>query len=218
MSSEADSCEIYAVVAMATAFEGGFQPNVSRLWASYSTVKDALQNETGGENPLNILLVDRNKNVVFDTRMQGQSAKITELDRDLNVVQINLSQTIGRPLLFGELEGMVGGNLEDIFILGFPISQREETNKEDFYASSLQRYDLAVTIGEILADPMQSRGQQEEKRIQCDADSAPGMSGAPAFNERGEVIGILSKPTKYEVGSILTPASQISQRFPEVGQ
>ena len=143
--------------------------------------------------PINILLVDKDKKVVFDTRIQGRSAKLIDFAPGMGVVRIELSEAIGKPLLFGEHEGGVGKSLEDIYLMGFPVVQRDETNREDYYAYPLRRYDLAVTIGEVFLRPAHSGHRSDARHIECDADSAPGMSGAPAFNERGEVIGIFIK-------------------------
>ena len=66
--------------------------------------------------------------------------------------------------------------LEDIYIMGFPPVQRDETKREDYYASPLKGYDLSLTIGEIFTRPVHSR---QATHIECDADSAPGMGGAP---------------------------------------
>jgi len=167
----------------------------------------------GSGVPLNIVLVDKNKKVVFDTRIQGQSAKIISLAYGIGVAEIQLSETIGKPLLFGEQRGISGGGLEDIYITGFPLVQRDETKREDYYAYPLKRYDLSVTIGEIFLRPAHNRNSSGARRIECDADSALGMSGAPAFNELGEVIGILIKPIAFKVGSILVPTNQIYTHF-----
>ena len=100
------------------------------------------------------------------------------------------------------------------FLLGFPVVQRNETEREDFYAYPLRRYDLSVTIGEIFQRPVHDdRLAADARHIECDADSAHGMSGAPAFNERGEVIGIFVKPIAFKVGSVLTPTYQIDNCF-----
>ena len=60
--------------------------------------------------------------------------------------------------------------------MGFPLVQCDETKREDYYVSPLKRYDLSVTIGEIFLRPVHSR---QATHIECDADSAPSMGGAP---------------------------------------
>jgi hypothetical protein len=221
-----DQCEIYKTIALGTAFEASLYPDTSTLWTSYHNVEGVIKNylEREGlgdsdkminrmEIPLNILLVNKNREVVFDTRINGQSAKIIDFARGIGVVQIQLSETIGRPLLFGEHRGIGGRSLEDIYMMGFPLVQRDETKREDFYAYPLKRYDLSVTIGEIFLRPAHGRHASEARRIECDADSALGMSGAPVFNKRGEVIGIFIKPIAFKVGSVLTPTNQIYTYF-----
>ena len=209
-----DRCEIYKTISLGTAFEASLYSDAISLWTSYDCVEKVIQNYPGkGEIPLNILLVDKNREVVFDTRIQGQSAKIIEFVYEINVVQIELSGTIGKPLLFVEPGKAGGKELKEIYIMGFPIVQREETNREDYYAPPLKRYNPALTIGEVFLRPVHSRNGSGAKHIECDADSAPGMSGGPAFNERGEVVGIFIKPIESEVGSVLTPAYQIRTHF-----
>ena len=91
--------------------------------------------------------------------------------------------------------------------------QRPETKREDYYAYSLKRNELSVTIGEIFQDPRHRRGRKEQEYIQCDADSAPGMSGAPVLHEDGQLVGMLSRPMSNQVGSILVPAAAIQDFF-----
>ena len=228
INSDREQCAIYKTIAMGTAFEARLHPNASSLWTSYPSVEAVIKSywEKEGlsdsdrnkimrekEIPLNILLVDKDKKVIFDTRVQGQSAKIIDVAYGIGVVRIQLSETVGRPLLFGGHGGIGGSGLEDIYIMGFPLVQREETKREDYYASPLKRNDLCVTIGEIILRPAHSRNSSEARHIECDADSAPGMSGAPVFNERGEVIGVFIKPVAYKVGSVLAPANQIHRHF-----
>lgn len=213
MDAGVDPCELYQSLAYGTGFEGTMEPDVRGIWTSYSIVEGLTQNEGQQEVAVNVLLVDKSKKVVFDTRLQGQSAKMVKMATDIGVVQFQLSKKIGEPLVFGELKVSSESDLEDIFIAGFPLVQREETNKEDYYAFPLKRYSLSVTIGEIFEDPQHSRDVSEATHVECDADSAPGMSGAPAFNEQGEVIGILIRPTKHKVGSILATKKQIQEHF-----
>lgn len=219
IKSGRDQCEIYKTIAVGTAFEASLYPDTSTLWTSYHNVEDVIKNHRKREGlkdsdiPLNILLVDKDRRLTFDTRIPGQSAKIIGFDYGIGVAQIQLGEALGRPLLFGEYRGLDRKGLEDIYILGFPLVQRNETKREDYYAYPLKRYDLSVTIGEIFLRPAHSSQSSEARRIKCDADSAPGMSGAPAFNELGEVIGIFIKPVAFKVGSILVPTDQIYRHF-----
>lgn len=219
IKSGRDQCEIYKTIAVGTAFEASLYPDTSTLWTSYHNVEGVIKNHREREGlkdsaiPLNILLVDKDRRLIFDTRIPGQSAKIISFDNGIGVAQIQLGEALGRPLLFGEYRGIDRKGLEDIYILGFPLVQRNETRREDYYAYPLKRYNLSVTIGEIFLRPAHSRQSSEARRIECDADSAPGMSGAPAFNELGEVIGIFIKPIAFKVGSVLAPTNQIYTRF-----
>ena len=219
IKSGRDQCEIYKTIAVGTAFEASLYPDTSTLWTSYHNVEDVIKNHRKREGlkesaiPLNILLVDKDRRLVFDTRIPGQSAKIIGFDYGIGVAQIQLGEALGRSLLFGEYRGIDRKGLEDIYILGFPLVQRDETRREDYYAYPLKRYNLSVTIGEIFLRPAHSRHSSEARRIECDADSAPGMSGAPAFNELGEVIGIFIKPVAFKVGSKLVPTNQIYRHF-----
>ncbi len=209
-------CEIYKTISLGTAFEASLYSDAISLWTSYDCVEEVIRNYPGKEEiPLNILLVDKNREVVFDTRIQGQSAKIIDFVYEINVVQIELSGIIGKPLLFVEPGKAGGKELEEIYIMGFPLVQREETNREDYYAPPLKRYNPALTIGEVFLRPVHNRNGSGAKLIECDADSAPGMSGGPAFNESGEVVGIFIKPIESGVGSVLTPTYQIRTHFRE---
>ncbi len=228
IDSGVEQGEIYKTIGVGTAFEAGLHPNVSSLWTSYPNVRELVEGYLESEGlrdsdkvkviedmgiPLNILLVDREGNVVFDTRIPGRSARLIDFAPGIGVVRVQLSETLGRPLVFSEHGGGAGRGLEDVYIMGFPVLQRDETNREDYYAYPLRRYDLSVTIGEIFQRPVHSRQGSMPRHIECDADSAPGMSGAPALNERGHVIGIFMRPTAFKVGSILTPANQIYRHF-----
>jgi hypothetical protein len=221
-------CEIYRTLALGTAFEAGLDPSASSLWTSYGNVREVIKNYLEKEGlsysdqekvieqigiPINILLADKDKKVVFDTRIQGRSAKLIDVAPRMGVVRIRLSERIGKPLLFGEYKEGAARGVEDIYIMGFPVVQRDETRREDFYAYPLRRYGLAVTIGEVFLKPAHSGHRSDAKHIECDADSAPGMSGAPAFNERGEFVGIFIKPMAFKVGSMLTPTYQIDNYF-----
>lgn len=228
INSSWGQCEIYRTLALGTAFEAGLDRSASSLWTSYGNVKEVIKNYLEKEDlsdsdpgkvieqmgiPINILLVDKDKKVVFDTRIQGRSARLIDVAPRMGVVRIRLSERIGKPLLFGEHKEGAGRGVEDIYIMGFPVVQRDETRREDFYAYPLRRYGLAVTIGEVFQSPVHSRQDSQPKHIECDADSAPGMSGAPAFNERGELIGIFIKPMALKVGSVLMPTYQIDNCF-----
>jgi hypothetical protein len=228
INSSWGQCEIYRTLALGTAFEAGLDPSASSLWTSYGNVKEVIKNHLEKQGlsdsdkekrieeagiPLNIVLVKKDKKVVFDTRIQGRSAKILDFARGIGVVRIELSEAIGKPLLFGEHKGGAGRGVEDIYIMGFPVVQRDETGREDFYAYPLRRYDLSVTIGEVFLKPAHSGHTSDARHIECDADSAPGMSGGPAFDERGEVIGIFVKPIAFKVGSVLAPTNQIYTHF-----
>jgi hypothetical protein len=213
MASGMDQCELFQSIALGTAFEAKINPDTSSLWTCYSSVKDLIGSQAQGDIRLNVILVAEDGEVVYDTRFPGHTARIIRVAPEIDVVQIQLDETLGKPLVFGEQDGSLRERLEDIYIVGFPLVQREETNNEDYYASSMNRHRINVTIGEIFQDPQHSRELSEAKQLQCDADSAPGMNGAPAFNESGEVIGIFVRPTKYKVGSILTPLSQVAKYF-----
>ena len=229
LRSGREHCDIYKTIAVGTAFEADLYPDASSLWTSYGNVKEVIKNHLEKEGlsdsdkekrieetgiPLNIVLVKKDKKVVFDTHIQGQSAKIVGYARGIGVVRIELSEAIGKPLLFGEHEGGAGKSLEDIYLMGFPVVQRDETNREDYYAYPLRRYGLSVTIGEVFQRPVHNnRRVAGARHIECDADSAPGMSGGPAFNERGEVIGVFIKPIAFKVGSVVAPTNQIYRYF-----
>jgi hypothetical protein len=220
-----EECKLYETIALGTAFEASLCPDVSGLWTTYRNVKGAIERylEKEGERvsdkkkeseiPLNILLINKDKEVVLDTRVEGRRARIVDFVHDIGVVRIQLSQKVGKPLLFGQCQGLTEGAIEDIYIMAFPVVQRDETRREDYYASSLKRYELSVTIGEIFLRPAHSRPGPEIKDVECDADSAPGMSGAPALNEHGEVVGIFIRPMAFKVGSVLTPSDQVHNYF-----
>jgi len=223
INSSWGQCEVYRTLALGTAFEAGLDPSASSLWTSYGNVREVIKNYLEKEGlsdsdqeklieqmgiPINILLVDKDKKVVFDTRIPGRSAKLIDIAPRTGVVRIRLSEKISKPLLFGEYKEGAGRGVEDIYIMGYPVVQRDETRREDFYAYPLRRYNLAVTIGEVFQRPVYSRQDSQPKHIVCDADSAPGMSGAPALNERGELVGIFIRPMAFEVGSVLMPTYQ----------
>ena len=225
IDSGGEKCQIYRTLALGTAFEATLYPDASSLWTSYGNVKEVIKNYLEKEGlsdsdqekvteqmgiPINILLVDEDKKVVFDTHIPGRSAKLIDFAEGIGVVRIRLSERIGKHLVFAEHKGGTGRGVEDIYIMGFPVVQRDETGREDFYAYPLRRYNLAVTIGEVFERPVHNdRRAAGARHIECDADSAPGMSGAPAFNERGELVGIFINPMAFKVGSVLTPTYQI---------
>jgi len=229
INSSWGQCEIYRTLGLGTAFEAGLDPSANSLWTSYGNVKEVIKNYLEKEGlsdsdqdkvieqmgiPINIMLVDKDRKVVFDTRIPGRFAKLMDLASGTGVVRIQLSEAIGKPLLFGEHKEGARRGVEDIYIMGFPVVQRDETRREDFYAYPLTRYDLAVTIGEVFQRPVHNnRRVAGVRHIECDADSAPGMSGGPAFNERGEVIGVFIKPIAFKVGSVLAPTNQIYRYF-----
>ena len=77
----------------------------------------------------------------------------------------------------------------------------------------MARYELTVTIGEIFYDPRHRRAGKKPEYIECDADSAPGMSGAPVLDRNARVVGMLSRSMSNQVGSILVPAAAIRGHF-----
>jgi len=221
-------CDIHEVLAVGTAFESRPHPNRVHVCTSYQNVAAAVQGERGGgvsaeqdrgpakrhvEIPIQVLLIDRRQRIVFDTRMESMSAAITGYAPRIDLALVQLSDTIGRPLPFYAPGDQSGDDLQDYYIAGFPIVQRPETQREDYYAYPQNRYELSVTIGEIFLDPRHRRAGQEPEYIECDADSAPGMSGAPVLDGNGHVIGMLSRSMSNQVGSILVPAAAIQGYF-----
>jgi hypothetical protein len=134
------------------------------------------------------------------------AAAIIGVAPEIDLALLRLSKTIGRPLAFRAHGADSGPELQEYYIAGFPIVQRRPTKQEDYYAYPLNRYKLSVTIGEIFQDPRHRRADGKPAFLECDADSAPGMSGAPVLDESGQVIGMFSRSMSNQVGSILVPA------------
>jgi hypothetical protein len=221
-------CDVHEVLAVGTAFVCRPHPNRVHVCTSYQNVAAAVQGGSGDEAsaeqdpgpgerhveiPIQLLLIDRQQRIVFDTRMESLSAVITGYAPRIDLALVQLSKTIGRPLAFYAPVDESDGDLQDYYIAGFPIVQRPETKREDYYAYPLNRYELSVTIGEIFQDPRHRRAGKEPEYIECDADSAPGMSGAPVLDGNGHVIGMLSRSMSNQVGSILVPAAAIQGYF-----
>jgi hypothetical protein len=219
-------CDVHEVLAVGTAFLSRPDPNRIHVCTSYRNVAAAVQGgsedeasaeqkpgERHVEIPIQLLLIDRHQRIVFDTRMESMSGVITGYAPRIDLALVQLSSTIGRPIPFYPPADASDDDLQDYYIAGFPIVQRPATKREDYYAYSLSRYELTVTIGEIFQDPRHRRTGKEPEYIECDADSAPGMSGAPVLDGNGQVIGMLSRSMSNQVGSILVPAAAIQGFF-----
>jgi len=227
LEQDRQRCDVHEVLAVGTAFECGPDPNRVYICTSCQNVAAAVQrwipDASAAEErtpsdrhvaiPIQLLLVDRNERIVFDTRMESMSAVISGYAPGIDVALVQLSKTIGRPLALYAPVDDEHGELQDHYIAGFPVAQRPETQREDYYAYPLNRYELSVTIGEIFQEPRHRRADQEPGYMECDADSAPGMSGAPVFDGSGRVIGMLSRSMGNQVGSILVPAAAIQACF-----
>ncbi len=219
-------CDVYGVLAVGTAFLSRPDPGQIHVCTSYRNVAAAVggdgeaaaEQRTGVrqvEIPIQLLLIDRHQRIVFDTRMESMSAVITGYVPGIDLALVRLNHMIGRPIPFPPPVAASDDDLQDYYIAGFPMVQRPETKREDYYAYSLKRYELTVTIGEIFQDPRHRRSSKEPEYIQCDADSAPGMSGAPVLDRNGQLFGMLSRSMSNQVGSILVPAAAIQGFFEE---
>jgi hypothetical protein len=230
LDSAAARCDVHEALAVGTAFECGLYSNGVQLCSSFQNVAAAVQRWSAAdasaeqdqtrsaqhvEIPIQLLLIDRHRRIVFDTRMESMSAAIIGYASRIDLALIQLNTTIGRPLPFHAPVDDSDADLQDHYIAGFPIVQRPETKQEDYYANPLNRYELSVTIGEIFQGPRHHRADKSPAFVECDADSAPGMSGAPVLDEHGRVIGMLSRSTSNQVGSILVPAATMKRVFGE---
>jgi hypothetical protein len=211
-----DACDIRRVLYVGTAFEASISGKEPHLWMSSASLgalarKD--EDRVARGIPVSLLLVNAEQEVVFDSRTEGHCARVADLFPDIGVLRLTLTPPIGQPLPFPEQTSVRKDALEDLFILGYPLVQRPETGNEDAYAYPLKRYRLNVTIGEAFQAPAHSREASGLARIECDADSAPGMAGGPVFNEAGQLIGLLTEIPRYNVGSRLATVQGILERI-----
>ena len=219
-------CNVHEVLAVGTAFEITAPPRGIYVCTSYKNVAAVVQrwrgddasaesNRTRSEHrvdiPIQLLVVDKEQRIVFDTRREPMAAAILGYAPRIDLALLRLNKTIGRPLAFRAHGDDSSAELQEYYIAGFPIVQRRPTKQEDYYAYPLDRYTLSVTIGEIFQDPRHRRAGEKPAFMECDADSAPGMSGAPVLDESGQVIGMLSRSMSNQVGSILVPAAAIQE-------
>lgn len=109
-------------------------------------------------------------------------AKITarDSDNDLALLQVGHGAILGEGPAAGKIAPLRGGAGvrlgEDVVIAGFPL--------QDLVTS-----ELSVTKGSVSA----LAGPQDDRRyIQISAPVQPGNSGGPAFDDSGNVIGVVS--------------------------
>ena len=214
--SRRDTCGIRRVLYTGTAFEASVSGKETHLWTSSACLEalDRNDEDRGARGiSLSLLLVDAEQEVVFDSRTEGRCARVADLFPDIGVLRLSLTPPIGQPIPFPEQASIRKDGLEDLFILGYPLVQRPETENEDACAYPLRRYRLNVTIGEAFQAPVHSRHPSGAARVECDADSAPGMAGGPVFNEAGELVGLLTGTPRYNVGSGLATVQGICERI-----
>ena len=127
------------------------------------------------------------KEVVFN--------KQTPTGSDVALLQISGGENYGYPSLkLGNSEDLKDGDA--ILVVGFPaaVSGQEGGSLLD-YSSSTK---ATITRGIVSSIKKDAQGQN---LIQTDASIGHGNSGGPAFNSKGEVIGIATYGISGEIGS-----------------
>lgn len=148
--------------------------NESRFTIERKTV---VLNPSSDKNKLNDLIEDG-----FPAAVVSVNDNFFKDDKDVALIKIDEHELPS--LALGSSDGLAQGNR--IHVFGFPSNADVDNNF------------LKATFTEGGITAIKDSQTKEFKIFQTDAKVSPGSSGGPAFNKKGEVVGIVTAETSRE--------------------
>jgi hypothetical protein len=137
---------------------------------------------------------------VVQSQRTGVPARIVWADPRTDLAILSVPGSLGRPAVtLADTSGLAAG--EPITVIGFPAAADKLVQSDEIAAPSVTRGFISLVV----------TGVNGVHYFQHDAKTLPGNSGGPAFNDAGEVIGIVSMNAVAMVSSAVDGRVAVSQ-------
>jgi hypothetical protein len=137
---------------------------------------------------------------IVQSRRAGVPARIVWADPRTDLAILSVPGSLGRPpVTLADTSGIAAG--DPVTVIGFPAAADKLVQSDDIAAPSVTRGFISLVV----------TGVNGVHYFQHDAKTLPGNSGSPAFNDAGEVIGVVSLNAIATISSAVDGKVAVSQ-------